>query len=306
MNEGSDAPTDTPPPPTIAPPSEPFTGKKRLAAAPPLRRRSRTLGRRTRSEELPYGIVTRTEIPSTPLQRMSEIALGASIRVATRRVAALRTPAPPFPLRLAPTDLRRKVRSARTPNLVLFVVDGSGSMAARQRMSAVKGAILSLLVDAYQKRDRVGMITFRGTTAEVVLPPTKSILAAQRHLTELPTGGRTPLAEGLRCAYQLLDTATQRRDSYLPLVVLLTDGRANVAATSISTNARTDAYTAAARIAQRGWSSLVIDCEAGYPRLGLATPLAVALRGDCLSLETLSAASLTRSLQPYLRPLPSR
>jgi magnesium chelatase subunit D len=285
--------------PTVAPTEGAFPLKARFAATPPSRHSTRTVGQRTRTEELPYGVATRTEIPHTPIRDISEMALGASVRAA----ALNRTEARPrFPLRLQLRDLRRKVRVARMPNLILFVVDGSGSMSARHRMNAVKGAILSLLLDAYQKRDPVGMITFRDASAQVVLSPTKSVLAAKRHLATLPTGGRTPLAEGLRCAYTLLDRVTQHHTHHLPFMVVLTDGRANVALTGKPANATAlkDAYTIAGQIAARGWSSLVIDCETGQPLLGLAIPLAEALKGGCLRLDKLSAANLKKTIQQYL------
>lgn len=123
-------------------------------------------------------------------------------------------------------DLRQAVREGREGNLVLFVVDASGSMAARQRMTAVKGAVLSLLMDAYQRRDKVGLITFRGKDAEVVLPPTSSVDAAAARLEMLPTGGRTPVAAGLLKAHDVLRVERLRDPSRRPLLVVVTDGRA--------------------------------------------------------------------------------
>ena len=107
-------------------------------------------------------------------------------------------------LLLEPADLRVAVREGRESNLVLFCVDASGSMAARRRMEQVKTAVLSLLLDAYQRRDKVGLVTFRGAEAEVALPPTHSVDAAAQRLEDLPAGGRTPLAEGLLEAAHLL------------------------------------------------------------------------------------------------------
>src|SRR5207248_2088411 len=155
---------------------------------------------------------------------------------ATVRAAALRgrhAPAPPVAqpaaarrVTMAPVDLREAVREGREGNLVLFVVDASGSMAARQRMRAVKGAVLSLLLDAYQRRDKVGLVTFRGTGAEVALPPTSSVEAAARRLTSLATGGRTPLAAGLIQAARVLATERIRDPRRRALLVVVTDGRA--------------------------------------------------------------------------------
>ena len=127
---------------------------------------------------------------------------------------------------LAPADLREAVREGREGNLVLFAVDASGSMAARQRMRAVKGAVLSLLLDAYQRRDKVGLVTFRGTGAELALPPTSSVEAAARRLTSLATGGRTPLAAGLAQAARVLAAERLRDPRRRALLVVVTDGRA--------------------------------------------------------------------------------
>ena len=101
--------------------------------------------------------------------------------------------------------MREKVRETKTGSLILFVVDASGSMGAPRRMVAVKGAILSLLLDAYQRRNRVGLIAFRGTSAQVLLPPTSNVDLAHAHLREMPTGGRTPLSRGLLLAMEVVE-----------------------------------------------------------------------------------------------------
>ena len=132
----------------------------------------------------------------------------------------------PGGLRLRREDLREARREGREGNLILFLVDASGSMAARARMGAVKGAVLSLLLDAYQRRDKVGLITFRGSAARVLLPPTSSVDAAAARLAELPTGGRTPLAAGLLRAHEVLRTERLRDPDRRPLLVVVTDGRA--------------------------------------------------------------------------------
>jgi magnesium chelatase subunit D len=178
-------------------------------------------------------------------------------------------------------DLRAAVHKGREANLVLFVVDASGSMAARQRMRAVKGAVLSLLRDAYQRRDKVGLVTFRGECAQVALPPTTSHEVGALRLRELPTGGRTPLAAGLHTAARVL-AAERRRDPYRrPLLVLVTDGRATCGP---------DPVTVASALS--GVATVVVDCESGPVRLGLAARLAVALRARYLRLEELSADGL--------------
>jgi magnesium chelatase subunit D len=209
-----------------------------------------------------------------------------------------------------PGDLRWQVREGREGNLVLFVVDASGSMAARRRMAATKGAVLSLLLDAYQRRDRVGLVSFRGAGAEVPLPPTSSVELAASRLAELPTGGRTPLAAGLARARELLAVEAVRDPSRRPLLVVVTDGRAN-AAPSRSGGAAgggrarpasdvrvggpdpvTAAFAEARALAVRGVAAVVVDTEDSVVRLGLAAELARALAAPCLRLEALAAQPL--------------
>ncbi|MGW5526258.1 putative cobaltochelatase [Streptomyces xanthochromogenes] len=184
-------------------------------------------------------------------------------------------------------DLRQATREGREGNLVLFVVDASGSMAARQRMSAVKGAVLSLLLDAYQRRDKVGLITFRGKDAELALPPTSSVDAAAARLESLPTGGRTPLAAGLLKAHDVLRVERLRDPSRRPLLVVVTDGRATGGPEPVALGAR------AARLhAGEGTASVVVDCESGMVRLGLAGELARELGGTVVTLDELRADSI--------------
>ncbi|MEV4948820.1 putative cobaltochelatase [Streptomyces sp. NPDC053755] len=193
-------------------------------------------------------------------------------------------------------DLRQAVREGREGNLVLFAVDASGSMAARQRMSAVKGAVLSLLLDAYQRRDKVGLVTFRGRDAEVALPPTSSVDAAAARLEQLPTGGRTPLSAGLLKAHDVLRVERLRDPSRRPLLVVVTDGRA--------TGGGRDPVALAARAARLhaadGTAAVVVDCESGPVRLGLAGDLARQLGGTAVTLDELRAdsiAGLVRDVQ---------
>ncbi|EWC64115.1 ChlI component of cobalt chelatase [Actinokineospora spheciospongiae] len=187
-----------------------------------------------------------------------------------------------------PDDVRRAVREGRESNLVLFVVDASGSMAARKRMSAVTGAVISLLRDAYQRRDKVGLVTFRGPGAEVALPPTSSVEAAVARLRALRTGGRTPLADGLLRARELLRVERLRDPRRRALLVVVTDGRATVAARP-GGDAVADAVRAAGLVAADGVASVVVDCESGPVRLGLAGRVSAALGGTGLRLEELSA-----------------
>ncbi|MCE6993664.1 putative cobaltochelatase [Saccharothrix sp. S26] len=190
-------------------------------------------------------------------------------------------------LELRGPDLRLSVREGKEGNLVLFVVDASGSMAARQRMSAVSGAVISLLRDAYQRRDKVGVVTFRGRDAQVALPPTNSVDAAAARLRALRTGGRTPLADGLLRARRVLAAERVRDPRRRPLLVLLTDGRAT--ATGTGGDPLRDALRAAGLLAADGVASVVVDCEHGPVRLDLAARVAGALGAACVRLEELSA-----------------
>ncbi len=190
-------------------------------------------------------------------------------------------------------DLREPVREGRESNLVLFVVDASGSMAARQRMRAVKGAVLSLLLDAYQRRDKVGLITFRGAGAELALPPTSSVEAGAARLEQLPTGGRTPLAAGLERAAEVLRVERLRDSRRRPLLVVVTDGRATSATRSAGPEPVAEAHSAARGLAGTGVASVVVDCEAGPVRLGLAPQLARQLGGVAVRLDELAADSLS-------------
>ncbi len=195
----------------------------------------------------------------------------------------------PGPLRPKPDDLRRAVRIGREGNLVIFVVDASGSMAARDRMAAVGGAALSLLRDAYQRRDKVAVITFRASEARLVLPPTGSAYLAAQRLTRLDTGGTTPLAEGLLRARDVVVAERARDSSRRPLVVVLTDGRATAGPDPVRRS-----HIAAARLTAEGAAAVVVDCETSYVRLGLAAELAAHLRAPALRLEQLRADALTQ------------
>ncbi|NHC45180.1 putative cobaltochelatase [Motilibacter aurantiacus] len=233
-------------------------------------RRSATRGSggRTVRAQRPAGKVTALHLPAT-------LQAAAPQQRARGRVGR--------GLVLARDDLRAAVREGRESNLVLFCVDASGSMAARQRMGAVKGAVLSLLLDAYQRRDKVGLVTFRGRGAEVALPPTWSVEAAATRLEALPTGGRTPLAAGLLRAHDVLRVERVRDPRRRPLLVVVTDGRQTT---------KGDPAQAAGLLAAQGVASVVVDCESGPVRLGLAVELAARLGGPAIRLEELAADSL--------------
>ncbi len=187
------------------------------------------------------------------------------------------------PIEFLAEDLRGAYREGREGNLVVFVVDASGSMAARDRLSAVTGAIVALLRDAYQRRDKVAVITVRGQDAELVLPPTSSVDIAVRRLADLRTGGKTPLARGLLKAREVIGRERVRDPHRRPLVVLLTDGRATGGADPVPR-----ARAAARLLARDSVTAMVVDCERGMIRLGLARDLALEMRAGYLQLGELT------------------
>ena len=188
---------------------------------------------------------------------------------------------------LTPDDLRMAVREGRESNLVLFCVDASGSMAARKRMEAVKTAVLSLLMDAYQRRDKVGLVTFRGSSAVLALPPTSSVEVAAKRLTDLPAGGRTPLAEGLLMARETLRLERIRDPRRRPLLVVVTDGRATSGPNALSRSRMAAGLLAADKV-----GGLVLDCETGRFRMGLAVALAQDLAAQYLPLAEVGSRAL--------------
>ncbi|TWV39852.1 putative cobaltochelatase [Streptomyces misionensis] len=235
----------------------------------------------------------RTTGARRPRGALTKLHLAATVRAAAPHQRARGRSGPGLVVRR--DDLRQAVREGREGNLVLFVVDASGSMAARQRMSAVKGAVLSLLLDAYQRRDKVGLVTFRGSAAEVALPPTSSVDAAAVRLESLPTGGRTPLAAGLLKAHEVLRVERLRDPARRALVVVVTDGRATGGPEPVALAGRAARLFAAEAVA-----SVVVDCESGPVRLGLAGRLAGELGGTAVTLDELRAdsiAGLVRDVQ---------
>ncbi|MEU6193636.1 putative cobaltochelatase [Streptomyces sp. NPDC047061] len=235
----------------------------------------------------------RTTGARRPRGALTKLHLAATVQAAAPHQRARGRSGPGLVVRR--DDLRQATREGREGNLVMFVVDASGSMAARQRMSAVKGAVLSLLLDAYQRRDKVGLVTFRGSTADLALPPTSSVDAAAARLESLPTGGRTPLAAGLLKAHDVLRVERLRDPARRALVVVVTDGRATGGPEPVALAGR-----AARLFAAEGVASVVVDCESGPVRLGLAGQLAGELCGTAVTLDELRAdsiAGLVRDVQ---------
>jgi magnesium chelatase subunit D len=193
-------------------------------------------------------------------------------------------------------DLREKVRETKMGNLIMFVVDASGSMAAEERMSATKGAVLSLLLDAYQRRDRVGMVVFRKDSAELILPPTNSVDLAQKHLTVLPTGGRTPLAHGLKLGLDAVNSSIRIND--IPLLVLVSDGRANV--NLYGGDPVKEAKIVAGEIASKGIHSITIDTERDFLNFGLVKQISEVMGSKYLRLEELRATPIASAVKTQL------
>jgi magnesium chelatase subunit D len=195
-------------------------------------------------------------------------------------------------------DLREKVRESKIGNLIIFVVDASGSMAAEERMAATKGAVLSLLLDAYQRRDHVGMIVFRKNKAEFVLPPTNSVELAERCLAKLPTGGRTPMAHGLSLGLECIKDYKKRNKEVIPLLTLISDGRANVPLNG--GDPVEESKLVAREIRRAGVKAVAIDTERGFLSFGLVKQICDEMNGHYLRLEELSAAPIASVIRENL------
>ena len=284
---------------------------RNLQVQPPDRRARRASGRRatTVSSDSSGRYIAARE-PQGPV---TDLALDATLRAAAPHQQSRRAAAGPdaAALLIEPWDVREKVRETHTGSLILFVVDASGSMGAQRRMVAVKGAVMSLLLDAYQRRDRVGLIAFRGTSAQLLLPPTGSVEMAQWFLQDLPTGGRTPLASGLYLALETLERERLKDRDVLPLLVILSDGRANVAlsgAPAARGPAASDEVCGLARmVADARIPAVVVDTEQDFIQLGLAQPIAQAMSAQYIKLDDLAAETLASAIRQQLpsQQLPS-
>ncbi len=239
-------------------------------------------GRRSDVANTPRGRVVRT----VPNEVPTSLAVGAPLRL-----AALRNPAE---FGVTRDDLHQQIRAGKSANLILFVVDASGSMAVQRRMEAVKGAVMALLTDAYQRRDDVGVISFHGESAQLLLAPTHRVELAEHGLRALLTGGRTPLPHALKLALETVDKENPR-DAAPPLLILLSDGKANVPLAGGDPWQETLAL--AGLLAERGVAALVLDTETGYLRLGRSRQIAQALRAEYLMLEDLSAEQLALTVR---------
>ena len=229
--------------------------------------------------------------------RHDDIAFDATLRAAapfqTDREDQKRESGMAYALRKS--DLQRKVRVRRAANLILFAVDASWSMAVSERMQATKGAIMSLLTDAYQRRDRVGLVVFQKDRASLVLPPTNSVVLAKKALANIPVGGKTPLSAGLLLSYETVRREKTLHPDIVPMIILLTDGAGNV---SISEQPpQEEAHRIATMIKEADIKTVTINMEHVAFDRGLATQLADKLGGPCYTLGQLHAELLYQTVK---------
>ncbi len=229
----------------------------------------------------------------------TDLAFDATLRAAApfqtqRKQESTHGPA----LRVKRYDYQKKVRVRKSANLVLFVVDASWSMAVAERMAATKGAIMSLLTDAYQRRDRVGLIVFQKDQARLVLPPTNSVELAQKALRDIPVGGKTPLSAGLTLTHLILTQEMRLHPDVAPLVIILTDGAGNVSQSGLP--AQEEAYRVCETIGKLNIRTVVVNMEHPAFDQGLAQKLADHLEAPCYSLKELKAESLYRTVRDEL------
>jgi magnesium chelatase subunit D len=251
--------------------------------------------------------VTRTErkrgryIQSRPANdRLDDIAFDATIRAAAPHQLSRTEDREESDLAysIKRSDLQRKVRVKKTANLILFAVDASWSMAVAERMSATKGAIMSLLTDAYQRRDRVGLVVFQKDRASLVLPPTNSVVLAKQALMDIPVGGKTPLSAGLTLAYEVIKKEQLRHADVTPMMILLTDGAGNVAMSDMAP--QEEAHMIAEQFSLDHIRTVTINMEHTAFDQGLARQLAENLGGPCYTLSELKADVLYETVRQEL------
>jgi len=229
--------------------------------------------------------------------QFTDIAFDATFRQAAPH--QIHRPQTDTALAVTESDLRRKVRVRRAANLILFVVDVSWSMAAAERLKAAKGAILSLLKDAYQKRDQVGLITFQKEDANLLLQPTSSVDLAERVLQDVPVGGKTPLSAGLLLAHQVFTRERRKNPEVMPLLILVTDGGGNVSITGLPP--QEEALRMAGLIKRSNIRAVVINTEHETLDRGLARELADKMGAPCYTLRELVAQELYRTVRDELQ-----
>jgi magnesium chelatase subunit D len=261
-------------------------------------------------------------IKATPMQgRVEDLAFDATLRTAAvhqrRRkeeqderseirdseahsqspISTPQSSSPAFHVRRS--DYQKKIRVRRAANLILFVVDASWSMAVAERMAATKGAIMSLLNDAYQRRDRVGLVVFQKSTATLILQPTSSVELAQKALQDIPVGGKTPLSAGLTLSFHIIMREKRLHPDVMPLMIVLTDGAGNVSMSNLPP--QVEAHRMANQIRDEHIRSVVINMEHVAFDQGLARKLAENLDARCLSLRELHAEALYQAVKSELK-----
>ena len=239
-------------------------------------------GRRTESESYHGRYVGSRR----PVGRPKSIAIDATIRTAAPHQIARGGDG----FKVTDDDVREKVREDKVGSTTIFVVDASGSMGARRRMSAAKGAVLSLLTDAYQKRDRVGLISFRGNSASLLVPPTNSVDVAKKNMDVMPTGGKTPLSDALMTAYRTFEKEIKHHPRDRMSMILISDGKGNVSMSS--KRPLEEAVMIAGEIRALNISSLVLDTEESAVSLGFAKRVSDALGGRYMKLSDIGSTSI--------------
>lgn len=257
-----------------------------------IRRTSSRKGRRAMAESTDStGRYARSRIPEG---RVTDVAFDATVRAAAPYQRCRDHNG--MSISIEKQDIRRKVRERRSGCTILFLVDASGSLGVRKRMTAVKGAVLSMLRDSYVKRDRIGMMAFRRDSAELILPPNRSVEYSYRKLEELPTGGKTPLGQALITVSEYMTSYSRAHQGESCYIVLITDGRANVPVHEGS-DANDEVRKLARDLAIPQVEWIVVDASTGYIRFDNAEVLARELEGTYFRLEDLNADRLAESLR---------
>lgn len=242
-------------------------------------------GRRAQTTSVSMGKYVKSRIPQQPT---SDIAMDATMRASVARTGTLQ---------MEKEDIRQKVREKRTSSVIVFVVDASGSMAAMRRMEAAKGAVMSLLEEAYQKRDKVSFVAFRRDRAEVLLPPTSSVELAASYLRELPTGGKTPLPDGLYKGLEILRREKMRNEKVIPIIVLVSDGRGNV---PVQSSVKEEVLSLAGQMHDEGINLVVIDSGNGLIDVGYGKAVAEASGGSYHCLDSLDSRGMLGVIRPLM------
>lgn len=251
-------------------------------------------GRRAKTLSTKSGKYVKAKIPQ---EKTSDIAIDATIRASAMRNLNKKGMDKGNILMIEKDDLREKVRERKKATAIVFVVDSSGSMAAKRRMEAAKGAVMSLLEDAYQKRDKVGFVAFKGNKAEILLNPTTSITLAARYLKNLPTGGRTPLPDGIYKGLELLKKEKSKDKNVIPMMVLVSDGKGNV---PINKNVKQEVISLAYEVKEKGINLVVIDSGHGLLKLGYNKEIVEVSGGKYYNLGKVNADNITNIVKSNL------